>query len=149
MESMPINFGSHSLGDADGYSAASVTHRVGKPLKRSVRAFSRRIVRWLNRVAPRLVRFSASVLADELRRCDEPQRRDEVLEIAVPTSTADVRFTLIAPEHFASTQCEGVLDLWNWCQLLARRGKVYEPVMLACLTRILQRAASPQFMDIG
>jgi FkbM family methyltransferase len=79
----------------------------------------------------------------------EPGRDGEVAEIEVPATGRGVRFTLLAPEHFASTQSNEVLNAWKCYEQLSKSGKVYEPLMLACLTRVLQRAAAPRFMDVG
>jgi FkbM family methyltransferase len=111
-------------------------------MRRYVYAISHRVVRWLIRMAPRLAGFGTAVFTEELARA----ACDRVVEVAVPTTTGDVRFTLVTPDRFASTQGEDVLGLYR---LLSKRGKVYEAAMLACLTRLLQRAATPQFMDVG
>jgi FkbM family methyltransferase len=102
------------------------------------------MVRWLNLLAPRLVRFSASVIGEELERCC-----DEVVEITVPITTGNVQFRLVAPERFASTQPKEVVDPWRFYRELSQNSTAYEPIMLACLTRVLQRTATPQLMDIG
>ena len=78
-------------------------------------------------MVPKLASFGAVVLADELARV----KCDRVVALAVPLTTGDVRFTLLTPDHFASTQCKLALDLWS-----LYRDKVYEPFMLACLTRL-------------
>jgi FkbM family methyltransferase len=104
----------------------------------------RSVARWLNLIAPRLLRFSASVLVNELERSS-----DRVVEIAVPATPGHLRFTLLAPQRFALTQSKMVMDAWKSYRALSERGKVYEPIMLACLTRVLQRTATPRFMDIG
>ena len=111
---------------------------------RYVDAISHCVARWLIRMSPKLAVFATMVLRRELARF--PSNR--VAEISVPITTGEVRFTLLPPDRFASLQCE---TLENPCLYgsLSKRGAVYEPMMLACLTRLLQRAATPQFMDIG
>jgi FkbM family methyltransferase len=129
--------GSQSKTDIDAKERTSSLGRSG--MRRYVSAFGHRVVRWLVWVAPKLVNFGAMVFADELRRanCDRPAA------LAVPITTGEVRFTLVAPDDFAS-QCKLALDLW-----FSYRNKVYEPVMLACLTRLLGRTGTPRFMDVG
>jgi FkbM family methyltransferase len=98
------------------------------------------VARWLIWVAPKIATFGAMVLTDELARAN----CDRTAVIAVPLTTGDVRFTLLTPDNFSSTQCKMALEVWR-----LYRNKVYEPVMLACLTRLLQRMRTPQFMDVG
>src|SRR3954454_19520660 len=93
-------------------------------MRRYVSALAHYVVRWLVWVAPKLVSFGAAVFADELRRAS----CDRLAALAVPITSGDVRFTLLTPDHFASTQCKMALDIWVHYQQ-----KVYEPVMLACL----------------
>jgi FkbM family methyltransferase len=109
-----------------------------------VHAISHSVVRWLIRMAPKLVSFGAGVVQDELTRA----RCDRAIEIEVPIATGDVRFTLLRPDLFPSTRCAMILQ-WGDYLNLRKRGEVYEPTMLACLTRLLQRTARPRFMDIG
>ena len=111
-------------------------------MRRYVHATSHLVVRGLVRVAPKLVGFGAAVFTDELTRA-EPERV-EVAEFAIPITTGDVRFTLLTPDRFLS-QCP--MGVGTLC--FAKSYKVYEPMMLACLTRLLQRTATPRFMDIG
>jgi FkbM family methyltransferase len=113
-------------------------------MRRYVYAFSHWVVRSLIRVAPKLVAFGAGVLNNEL--AGTPAR---AAEIAVPITTGYVRFTLLRPDHFVSSSCHHELVLWNRHLKFSKSGNVYEPVMLACLTRLLQRTATPVFMDIG
>ena len=105
--------------------------------------FSHWVVRSLIRVAPKLAAYGAVVLNHEL--AGELPR---AAEITVSITTGYVRFTLLRPDHFDSSSSGG---LWLWDQHLnfSKRGKVYEPVMLACLTRLLQRKATPKFLDVG
>jgi len=114
-------------------------------MRRYTYAIIHRVVRWLIHMAPRLARFGITVFKEEWRLA----ACDRAVEIAVPITTGDVRFTLLSPDHFASTSSQ--MELWPWDQYLnfSKRGMVYEPMMLACLTRLLQRTATPQFMDIG
>jgi FkbM family methyltransferase len=114
-------------------------------MRQYVYAFSHWVVRLLIRVAPKLAAFGSVVLNYELR--GELAR---TAEIAVPITTGDVRFTLLRPDHFDASTCYDT-ELWLWDQHLnfSKKGKIYEPMMLACLTRLLQRTATPQFMDIG
>jgi FkbM family methyltransferase len=141
----------------------------------------RRVVRWLNSVAPKLVNFGATVLADALTRGrrdgsrdlrppkakkegkskkktkeGKPKKKKEKAQTEAvsprPPSAAmtisDVRFTLLRPDCLASTSAMAA-GLWDLYQALSKSGKAYEPMMLACLTRVLQRSAAPSFMDIG
>ena len=94
-------------------------------MRRYVSASGHRVVRWLVRVAPKLVSFGAVVFAHELARAN----CDRVVQCAVPITTGDVRFTLLTPDHFASTQCKMVLDPWLLYGDLSKRGEVYEPMM--------------------
>jgi FkbM family methyltransferase len=116
---------------------------------RYVRAANHRVVRLLVRVAPKIASFGAWVLAYELER----RRRDEddrMREFVVSITPGDVRFTLLAPPRFASTQSDMGYGQWKWYRShFAESGKAYEPIMLACLTRVLQLAATPRFMDVG
>ena len=100
-----------------------------------VQMFGRPIVRWLSSDGDGVVELSFD--------------GDGVVELAVPTTTGELQFTLLAPPRFSSTQSEMAIDAWKWYRALSERGKVYEPIMLACLTRVLQRTATPRFMDIG
>jgi FkbM family methyltransferase len=93
-------------------------------------------------VAPNLLSFGA-VVAEELKRAD----CDQAVQIVVPTTNGDVRFTLLPPYGFATSHCE-VLGWYN-DRSQFKSGKVYEPKMLACLTRLLQHTTTSQFMDIG
>jgi len=78
------------------------------------------------------VPYGTTVLTDELARRKRP--------IEVALTAGDVRFSLWLPTDRPK---------WPNYQRLSKRGEVYEPVMLACLTRLLQKAATPRFMDLG
>jgi FkbM family methyltransferase len=117
-------------------------------------AVSRRIVRWLNRLSPKLVAFGAKVVADELvlphRESNAALRarkrgivkgaaaNDQA--ITVPMTIGDVSFML----HLTANP-----PWWDQYRSSSKTGKPYEPVMLACLYRILQTTSAPRFMDIG
>jgi len=107
-------------------------------MRRYLYVISHSVVRWLIRVAPRLARLGTAVFTEELAR-DQCNR---MIGVAVPITIGDVRFTLFPPDHFASTECDHYRNL-------SKRDEVYEPMMLACLTRLLRRTETPQFMDIG
>lgn len=111
-------------------------------MRRYVHATGHCVARCVARVAPKLLSFCATVFTEELARAD----CDRAVQVVVPTTTGDVRFTLLPPYRSASTECE--MALWPY-RRLSKKGKVYEPTMLACLARLLQRTATPQFMDIG
>ena len=100
------------------------------------------VARWLVRVAPKLCSFANAVFAKELACAG----CDEAMEIVVPAITGDVRFTILPPP--ARSQSE-VLWFWQEERRFFKSGMVYEPMMLACLTRLLHRGAMPRFMDIG
>ena len=117
-------------------------------VRRYVDSISHRLVWLLIRMAPRLAGFATAIFTKELARA--PCNR--VAEIVVPITTGGVRFTLLPSlpsGRFALTQCEVLVSPWSLYGSLSKSGEVYEPVMLACLTRLLQRTATPQFMDIG
>ena len=111
-------------------------HRLKKLLRLARQKAKRGILRFVQVLASRIVRWLSG---------DED---DEVVEFIVPITSGDVRFTLLAPPR-ASTQSPMVIDQWKWYQTLSESGKAYEPIMLACLTRVLQLTATPRFMDIG
>ena len=116
---------------------------IAKGMRRLASTAAYHVARWLVRVVPRLATFGATVLAYEV------EHSNQMVEIAVPTTTGEVQFTLLAPERFALTQSKEVIEPWKLYRGLVERGRVYEPIMLACLTRVLQRTTTPQFMDIG
>jgi FkbM family methyltransferase len=118
---------------------------VRSGIRRCLAAFGHRVVRWLVRVAPKLVSFGATVSSDELERANCVRE----VQFAVPITTGHIRFTLLTPDHFGLTQGKRVRDPWVQYLNLSKRGKVYEPMMLACLTRLIQRTGTSQFMDIG
>ena len=89
--------GSQSKIDIDARERTSPFGESG--LRRYVSAFGHRVVRWLVWMVPKLASFGAVVLADELARV----KCDRVAALAVPLTTGDVRFTLLTPDHFAST----------------------------------------------
>lgn len=103
-------------------------------VRRRVDAASRSAVRWLNRAAPRLVRFGSRILKEELARS---RLADPA---AVRIAVGDVRFMLsLTGAHQEGPDYER----------FSKTGDAYEPIMLACLTRLLQRSPPPRFMDVG
>jgi FkbM family methyltransferase len=90
-------------------------------------------VRRLNRISRKLADYSTLLLRD-----DPASAREQ--PVAVPMTAGDVRFTMWLPAGRAKYP--------NY-QRLSSTGKIYEPVMLGCLTRVLQQAPKSSFMDIG
>ncbi len=135
--------------------------RMPRPTRRAVR----RVIRWLNRVAPRVMNFIATAIEKEMGRL--PKRsapelsrakarpdsqkshtaKDE-FPAALPMTVGDVQFTLLRPD-FGATGSRSGTSSWHRYWKLSKSGKPYEPLMLACLTRLLQRAPDPRFMDVG
>src|SRR5262249_48055409 len=113
-------------------------------LRRYVHAITHSIVRRLIRTAPNLLSFGAGVVQDELARAP----CDRAFEVEGRIANGDWRFTLLRPDFFRSTRCAMILQ-WGDYLNLRKRGEVYDPTMLACLTRLLQGTARPRFMDIG
>jgi FkbM family methyltransferase len=126
--------GSQLKTDAAKYGASS----FGQHLRRGAYWATSRVIRFLNRVSPKLVNFGAMVLQDELMHA----RPNDKLAMTI----GHVRFTLVAP-HRLNQSMAGAL--WHHYRELSKKGKACEPLMLACLTRLLLRAAAPCFMDIG
>lgn len=103
-------------------------------MRRPVDTAVRSSVRWLRRVAPRIVDYGHMVLEDER---DSANRDHSVVPIAV----GDVQFKLA----LARERVRFAADYGR----LSRTGAIYEPMMTASLTRVLQRTAAPRFMDVG
>lgn len=133
-------------------------------MRRQIYNFSRSFVRLLNRAAPRFVNFGATVLADELDRTHRIAARKRVrkkprsnkkrrsgskgtrrieskgTQCTVPLAVGDVHFMLsLTPNP----------PWWDHYRESSKTGKPYEPVMLACISRILQHSTNPRFMDVG
>lgn len=99
------------------------------------RAVARRLARGWYRIAPK----SAELLRDVLNEEEMHWRHGRTAVVRM--SAGAVRFDLCVP---------GDRPKWQRrYQELAKARSAYEPVMLACLTRLLQRAEAPRFMDLG
>ncbi len=61
----------------------------------------------------------------------------------------EIEFALRVPDAFAATKSKTALGSWNYYRKISETKKVYEPLMLACLTCMLKRTQKPCFMDIG
>jgi FkbM family methyltransferase len=96
----------------------------------------RGIVRRLNRISQRLAKYTNTLLGDETAK-----RRARDLPVPLPMTVGDVRFTLWLPP--------GRNILSADYQHLSSNSAAYEPVMLACLTRLLRQAPASRFIDIG
>ena len=99
----------------------------------------RRIALWLyHRTPVAVVHWGVQLVRNAY---EEIERSGHTAPGIVSMSVGAVRFQLSIVGDRPSVQ--------RMYQELAMTHAVYEPVMLACLTRILKKTAQPRFMDIG
>lgn len=98
----------------------------------------RRVGELTYHVAPRLVRAAEQICYDAY---DSLSWSQYARPLVVPFSVGGIRFKLsVVSDHRRAQRQYGKLSA---------TGAVYEPVMMACLTRIMQCAREPVFMDVG